>query len=77
MDDLTARDRAHLGAIEATFPGWRVVVDRGWWWATKHVPPTPEQRAAGVLHQFARQGPYEMVAALTVQLGILARMGAA
>ncbi|PZG57122.1 hypothetical protein C1I98_00170 [Spongiactinospora gelatinilytica] len=74
---LTPGERVHLAAMETTFPGWHLVVRDGWWWATKRVPPTSEQKAAGVLHDFARQGPYEPVAALTVQLGILARMGAA
>ncbi|MFI0416954.1 hypothetical protein [Spongiactinospora sp. 9N601] len=77
MEDLTPDQRAYLTAIEATYPGWHIVVQDGWWWATKHTPPTREQKAAGVLPQFARPGPHEMVAALNVQLGILARMGAA
>ncbi|PZG20301.1 hypothetical protein C1I98_37565 [Spongiactinospora gelatinilytica] len=77
MTELSPWERAHLAAIESTYPGWHVYVRNGWWWASKHVPPTREQKAAGVLPEFARQGPYELVAALAVQLGILARMGAA
>ncbi|PZG36827.1 hypothetical protein C1I98_26195 [Spongiactinospora gelatinilytica] len=77
MDDLTPQQQAQLAAIATTYPGWHIVVHHGWWWATKHSPPTAEQKAAGVLPQFARPGPHEMVAALNVQLGILARMGAA
>ncbi|MFI0419004.1 hypothetical protein [Spongiactinospora sp. 9N601] len=72
---MSHRERAHFAALESTFPGWRVRVEKGWWWATKYAPPTAEQRAAGVPHEFARQGPYELAAALTVQLGILSRLG--
>ncbi|PZG29184.1 hypothetical protein C1I98_32385 [Spongiactinospora gelatinilytica] len=77
MDRLSLWEGAHLAAIETTFPGWRILVHNRCWWATKHSPPTPAQKAAGVLHQFARPGPLELVAALTEQLGILSRMGAA
>ncbi|MFI0418966.1 hypothetical protein [Spongiactinospora sp. 9N601] len=77
MDQLSPWERTHLAAIENTYPGWHIHVQNGWWWASKHTPPTREQKAAGVLPEFARPGPYELVAALTVQLGILARMGAA
>ncbi|PZG33720.1 hypothetical protein C1I98_28595 [Spongiactinospora gelatinilytica] len=77
MDALTPGHRVHLASMEATFPGWALVVRDGWWWATKRVPPTPEQIAAGVLPDFARPGPFELLAALTVQQGILMSLGAA
>ncbi|RBQ17654.1 hypothetical protein DP939_22530 [Spongiactinospora rosea] len=76
-DSTSPWERLRLSAIEATYPGWRILVRDGLWWATKYTPPTEEQKACGMLHQFARPGPDELVAALNVQLGILARMGAA
>ncbi|RBQ21641.1 hypothetical protein DP939_02715 [Spongiactinospora rosea] len=76
MDPLTPTQRAHLTSMENTFPGWALLVRDGWWWATLRVPPTPEQKAAGVLHDFARAGPNELLAALIVQRGILVRLGA-
>ncbi|MFI0424271.1 hypothetical protein [Spongiactinospora sp. 9N601] len=77
MDELTIRERAHLGALEVTFPGWRISVRGGVWWATRHAAPTDAQKAAGLCHQLARWGPIELADALTAQLGILVRMGAA
>ncbi|MDF5757756.1 hypothetical protein [Spongiactinospora sp. TRM90649] len=77
MDDLTVRDRAHLTALESTFPGWRITVEDGGWHAVRHSPPTEVQRAAGLVEHLSRPSPIEMSAALAAQLGILVRMGAA
>ncbi|MFI0417041.1 hypothetical protein [Spongiactinospora sp. 9N601] len=77
MDDLTPRPRVHLKAIEAAYPGRRILGRRNWRWATKCAPPTEAQKGAVVLYQFTRLGPFELVAAPNVQHGILARLGAA
>ncbi|WP_147268359.1 hypothetical protein [Spongiactinospora rosea] len=77
MDELTPTERAHLHALDVTFPGWLIDVRNGTWWAAKRTVPTLEQRAAGVVDRFARPGPVELCAALGQQIAILARMGAA
>ncbi|MDF5758998.1 hypothetical protein [Spongiactinospora sp. TRM90649] len=77
MDDLSARDRAHLAALESTFPGWRITVRDGVWLAIRHDPPTDAQRDLGLQHRLTRPDPIELVHALSDQLGILAQIGAA
>ncbi|MDF5754177.1 hypothetical protein [Spongiactinospora sp. TRM90649] len=74
MDELTPHERAHLGVLESTFPGWRFTVLGGVWWATRHDPPTHQQRSNGVRHQIASRGPVDLVEVLFEQLGILSRM---
>ncbi|MDF5754676.1 hypothetical protein [Spongiactinospora sp. TRM90649] len=77
MDDLTVRDRAHLAALEATFPGWHITIEHGEWRAERRGPITGRQRDAGVREQVTAPTPIDLSAALAGQLGILARMGAA
>ncbi|MFI0423086.1 hypothetical protein [Spongiactinospora sp. 9N601] len=75
MDLLTPAQRAHLGALESTFPGWRIVVHQGVWHATRHRAVTPEQRCNGLHRQLARPDPVALFHALCGQLAILVRMG--
>ncbi|MDF5751298.1 hypothetical protein [Spongiactinospora sp. TRM90649] len=75
MDDLTVRDRAHLAALEVTFPGWQITVDGGEWRAGRRGTPTAVQRAAGLVERVARPTPVALSEALAEQLGILVHLG--
>ncbi|RBQ21427.1 hypothetical protein DP939_01550 [Spongiactinospora rosea] len=77
MDRLTPAERAHLGALESTFPGWGITVHQGVWRATRYRAVTPEQRRNGLHREIARPDPVALFYALCGQLAILVRMGEA
>lgn len=67
--DSTTIDK--LTVLEHTYPRWRISPrEHGMWSATRVVPPTPAQSAAGV-HRFIIQPDLDALAAvLCQQLGI-------
>ena len=44
------------------------------WWANRYVPPTPKQRAAGVVPSLARESGESLSAALSVLDEITSRI---
>ncbi|PZG46480.1 hypothetical protein C1I98_14560 [Spongiactinospora gelatinilytica] len=68
MDDMTARDRAHLKALRSTFSDWRIEIVDGYWHAARRTPPTPQHREQGVASVLTCEGPLDLAAALTGQV---------
>ncbi|MFI0424973.1 hypothetical protein C1I98_22165 [Spongiactinospora gelatinilytica] len=66
-------DDRRLEVIRQTYPGWRITVLKGVWFATRHRPPDTVERALGVHHQLARLTGDDLVAALAEQADILHR----
>lgn len=56
-----------LTVIEQTYPGWRIRArPRNMWTATRVIPPTPQQAAAG-LHECVLQPGLDALAAVLCQ----------
>ncbi|MEV5410386.1 ATP-binding protein [Thermopolyspora sp. NPDC052614] len=66
-----------LSVLRHTYPGWRIRHVRqgaGGWWATRRVPPTAEEREAGVVPSIARADAPALAEALAVQDDICHRL---
>jgi hypothetical protein len=70
MTSLTA---LQVAALQQTYPGWRIMVHDGKWWAHKIAQPTAELRAAGVHAMLCRLDAPALAAALAQQHGIVHR----
>jgi hypothetical protein len=70
---VTSPGDPQLAALQQTYPGWRITVRSGIWWATKVTPPTEQQRDQGLHHQISRPDAVARAAALAQQHGIVHR----
>jgi Anti-sigma regulatory factor (Ser/Thr protein kinase) len=70
LDDTLTLPEWQLSVLRHTYPGWRIRPVRqgkGGWWATRLVPPTPQEREAGVVPSLARADAPSLAQALAVQ----------
>lgn len=74
---VLTREERLLAVIEQTYPAYRVVRMVGGYLATRHRPPTAEERALGIIGSIGRPDALSLSSALSAQLGIMSQRGQA